>query len=104
MSQVLHGPRRFPPEAHNRRASMRIAALVNGFVSTVKIRASLVVLRRQPLGGLVTVRIACCSLCLLFFSANAFGQHLLWEVVEDFSGGTDLTRAITLSKKTVVLI
>jgi outer membrane protein assembly factor BamB len=50
------------------------------------------------------VRIAWCLLCLLSFSANAFGQNLLWDVVEDFSGGTDLTRAITLSKNAAIFI
>jgi len=50
------------------------------------------------------MRIAACVLCLWFCSADAFGQNLLWEVVEDLSGGTDLARAITLSKKSVVVI
>jgi outer membrane protein assembly factor BamB len=46
--------------------------------------------------------------CLLFFlllSAGAFAQaHLLWEVQEDFKGGIDLARAVTLSKKTTVVV
>jgi len=50
------------------------------------------------------VRIACCFLCLLSFSATVFGQPLLWEVIEDFSGGVDVTRALTLSKKSAVFI
>ena len=50
------------------------------------------------------MRIVWSLLCLLSFSANAFGQNLLWDVVEDFSGGTDLTRAITLSKNAAIFI
>ncbi len=50
------------------------------------------------------MRIAWCFLCLLLFSANASGQNLLWEVVEDFSGGTDLARAITLSSRSAVFV
>jgi hypothetical protein len=52
-----------------------------------------------------TVRIAswiCC--CVLFIASDVFGQTLLWETVEDLSGGTDMARAITLSKKSVVVI
>src|SRR4051812_6600873 len=36
--------------------------------------------------------------------SDVFGQTLLWETVEDLSGGTDMARAITLSKKSVVVI
>ena len=50
------------------------------------------------------MRTACCVLWLLCVSAAASGQDVLWEVQEDFSGGTDLARAVTLSAKTAVVI
>ena len=44
-------------------------------------------------------------MCWLLVSVQAFGQdRLLWEVQEDFSGGPDLARAITLSKRTAVVV
>ncbi|MEO8256591.1 MAG: PQQ-binding-like beta-propeller repeat protein [Acidobacteriota bacterium] len=43
-------------------------------------------------------------LCALF-SADLFAQNLLWEVVQDLSGGgTDIARAITLTRRSVVVI
>src|SRR5262249_26681007 len=56
------------------------------------------------LGCIMNARIMCCFLCLLFCSANAFGQNLLWEMVEDVSGGTNVARAITLSARSAVFI
>ena len=51
------------------------------------------------------MRTICCALCCLLVSVQAFGQdRLLWEVQEDFSGGLDLARAITLSKRTAVVV
>ena len=51
------------------------------------------------------MRTICCVVCWLLVSVQAFGQdRLLWEVQEDFSGGPDLARAITLSKRTAVIV
>jgi outer membrane protein assembly factor BamB len=59
----------------------------------------------MPLSGGDPLRKVCSVLCLLLLSANAFGQdRLLWEVQEDFSGGVDLARAVTLSKKGIVVV
>jgi outer membrane protein assembly factor BamB len=50
------------------------------------------------------MRIASCFLCLMLCSANAYGQNLLWEMMYDASGGTDVARAVTLSKRAAILI
>jgi len=52
----------------------------------------------------MSIRIVGCFLSLLFCSANAFSQNLLWDIVEDVSGGTDLARAITLSTTSAIVI
>jgi hypothetical protein len=50
------------------------------------------------------MRITWCFLCLLFRSVNAFGQTVLWDMVEDVSGGLNVMRAITLSTRSAVFI
>ena len=52
----------------------------------------------------VCMRIASCFLCLMLCSANSFGQNLLWEMMDDASGGTDVARALTLSTRTAIFI
>ena len=52
----------------------------------------------------MTLRAASCVLFALVFATNAFGQSLLWETIADLSGGTDIARAITLSKNAAVVI
>ena len=52
----------------------------------------------------MTLRAASCILFALVFATNAFGQNLLWETIADLSGGTDIARAITLSKNAAVVI
>jgi outer membrane protein assembly factor BamB len=50
------------------------------------------------------MRIIWCLFCLLFCSVNAFGQTVLWDMVEDVSGGLNVMRAITLSTRSAVFI
>ncbi len=50
------------------------------------------------------MRITLYVLCLLLYSRDMFAQTLLWDVVEDLSGGTDMARAITLTEKSAVVI
>jgi hypothetical protein len=51
------------------------------------------------------MKILVCVCCLMLLPIQAFAQGpLLWEVDEDISGGIDVTRAITLSGKTAVVV
>ena len=90
------------------RASLQETDLVDhrrGIQATRRISAWVVPSRVRRLPELTkSMRIIGCFLCLLFCSVNAFGQSLLWDIVEDFSGGTDLARAITLSTRSAVFI
>jgi hypothetical protein len=61
--------------------------------------------RRPACRSGYSLRTISCALCFLFVSVHAFGQdRLLWEVQEDFNGGVDLARAVTLSKRTAVVV